>query len=81
MSGSSKSFEVTQAIEDDREDDFPKQGMVTLILNDQSAMMDAAIKEMIHRAVKRGLDDEAAKKDNEIETTIDNKEPSRTVAK
>ena len=35
--------------------------MVTLILNDQSARIDATIKEMIHRAVKRGLDGEATK--------------------
>ena len=42
-------FEVEEAIEDDQDDDFPEQGMVTLILKDQSTMMIAAIKEMIAR--------------------------------
>ena len=36
---------------DDQDDDFPEQGMVTIIQNDQSAMMNA---------VKRGLAGEAA---------------------
>ena len=54
LCGSSILFEVEEEIEDDQDDDFPEQGMVTLIQNDQSDMMNAAIKEMIHRAVKRG---------------------------
>ena len=66
MSGSSKLFEDEEAIEDDQDDDFPEQGMITFVQNDQSTMMDAASKEMIQRAIKRSLDGEAAKEVEEL---------------
>ena len=36
-------------------EDLPEQGMTQLILADVSLMMDEALKEMINRAIQRGL--------------------------
>ena len=54
ISGSSKFFDVEERMEDDA-DDLPEQGMINLIQEDLSQMMNAALAEMIARAIKRGL--------------------------
>jgi hypothetical protein len=58
ISGSSKSFDVEDRIEDD-DDDLPEQ--------DQSQLMDEALAEMIQRAVKRGLPAESL---NDVEILV-----------
>ena len=57
VSGSSDLFNVEEKMEQDPED-LPEQGLTTLIQADVSSIMTHAIKDMINRAVKRGLPSE-----------------------
>jgi hypothetical protein len=66
ISGSSKSFDVEDRIEDD-DDDLPEQGMISFVQQDQSQLMDEALAEMIQRAVKRGLPAESL---NDVEILV-----------
>ena len=57
VSGSSRLFNVEEHMEQDPED-LPEQGLTQLIQADVSRIMNDALKEMINRALKRGLPQE-----------------------
>jgi hypothetical protein len=54
VNGSSKIFDVEEHMENDPEN-LPEQGMTQLIQADLSQIMDDELKEMINRAIQRGL--------------------------